>query len=85
MNVSLPTDLKTWVDEQVAEGGFGTASEYLRDMLRRTRERQTRRRIDSTLIEAIDRGANIKMDSADFTAIRVAARTAAKVNRRGRK
>ena len=42
MNVSLPEDLKHWVDEQVREGGYGTASEYLRDMLRRAREREAR-------------------------------------------
>jgi antitoxin ParD1/3/4 len=78
MNVSLPKDLKQWVDEQVKEGGYGTASEYLRDMLRRAREREARRKIDDQLIEAVQSGANKVMDDADWTSIRKSARAAVK-------
>ncbi len=76
MNVSLPRDMKKWVDQQVKAGGYGTASEYLRDMLRRARERQQRRQIDAMLIDAVESGANIAMDDADFASIRTAARAA---------
>ena len=75
MNVSLPADLREFVAEQVKSGGYGTASEYLRDMLRRARERQLRRQIDEMLIEAVESGANIPMDDADWASIRKAART----------
>ena len=54
MNLSLPTDMKRWVDQQVKAGGYGTASEYLRDVLRRTRECQLRRSLDAALIEAVE-------------------------------
>lgn len=77
MNVSLPRELKKWVDEQVKRGGYGTASEYLRDMLRRARERQLRRRIDLMLVEAVESGADTVMDDADWDAIRKAARAGA--------
>jgi antitoxin ParD1/3/4 len=77
MNVSLPKDMKRWVDEQVKAGGYGTASEYLRDLLRHARERQLRRSIDAKLLEAVEDGANTLMDDADFTAIRKAARAQA--------
>lgn len=40
MNISLPESLKTQVDEQVAARGFGTSSEYVRDLIRRDLERQ---------------------------------------------
>ena len=56
-------------------GGYGTASEYLRDMLRRARERQLRRQIDEMLIEAVESGATIPVDDADWASIRKAART----------
>jgi len=75
MNLSLPADLREFVDEQVKSGGYGTASEYVRDMLRRARERQLRRQIDEMLIEAVESGANIPMDDADWASIRKAART----------
>jgi antitoxin ParD1/3/4 len=78
MNVSLPADLKKWVDRQVSEGGYGTASEYLRDVLRRARERQQRRQLDVTLVEAIEAGATIEMNDADWASIRESARAAAK-------
>ena len=77
MNVSLPLELKRWVDEQVKTGGFGTASEYLRDMLRRARHRQVRRRIDAMLVEAVDEGATTVMDRADWASIRKSARAQA--------
>lgn len=82
MNVSLPGDLKQWVDEQVEAGGYGTASEYLRDMLRRARERQARRQIDTMLIEAVKSGASNVMDDADWESIRNAARAAVKKPKR---
>ena len=75
MNVSLPSDLREFVAEQVKSGGYGTASEYLRDMLRRARERQLRRQIDEMLIEAVESGATIPVDDADWASIRKAART----------
>ncbi len=82
MNVSLPGDLRQWVDEQVKNGGYGTASEYLRDVLRRARERDARRKLDQTLVDAVRSGAEIVMDDSDWAAIRKAAKAA--VAKRGR-
>ncbi len=45
MNVSLPDELKSYIDEQVGEGGFGSTSEYVRDLIRRDRDRQQLRRV----------------------------------------
>lgn len=39
MNVSLPESLKQFVDEQVADRGFGTTSEYVRELIRHDRDR----------------------------------------------
>lgn len=39
MNISLPDGLKSFIDHQLAEGGYSTASEYVRDLLRREQER----------------------------------------------
>jgi antitoxin ParD1/3/4 len=40
MNISLPEALKSFVDEQVASRGFGTSSEYVRELIRKDQERQ---------------------------------------------
>ena len=38
MNISLPDSLKSFVDTQVTERGYGTSSEYVRDLIRRDAE-----------------------------------------------
>ena len=40
MNISLPASLKSFVDEQVAARGYGSSSEYLRELIRKDQERQ---------------------------------------------
>lgn len=39
MNISLPEPLKNFVDEQVKQRGYGTSSEYVRDLIRKDQER----------------------------------------------
>jgi antitoxin ParD1/3/4 len=39
MNISLPDALKTFVEQQVAERGYSTTSEYLRELIHREQER----------------------------------------------
>ncbi|HEY8906534.1 MAG TPA: type II toxin-antitoxin system ParD family antitoxin [Rhodoferax sp.] len=39
MNISLPDSLKTFVDEQVSLDTYGTSSEYLRDLIRKDKDR----------------------------------------------
>lgn len=48
MNVSLPETLKSFVDQQVAEGRYGTSSEYIRELIRRDLDRA---RLRSLLLE----------------------------------
>ena len=38
MNISLPEEMKAFVDQQVREKGFMTASEYIRDLIRDQKE-----------------------------------------------
>jgi len=78
MNVSLPADLKRWVQDQVRARGFQNSAEYVRDMLRRAREKEARLELDAQLREAVESGANIVMDNADWASIRKAARAATK-------
>ena len=40
MNISLPERLKSFVDEQVSSRGYGTSSEYVRELIRRDQDRQ---------------------------------------------
>lgn len=39
MNISLPDSLKSFVDEQVSQRGYGTSSEYVRELIRKDQDR----------------------------------------------
>jgi antitoxin ParD1/3/4 len=39
MNISLPDTLKSFVDEQVNQRGYGTSSEYVRELIRKDQDR----------------------------------------------
>ena len=40
MNISLPESLKDFVDDQVGARGCSTSSEYVRELIRKDRDRQ---------------------------------------------
>lgn len=40
MNISLPDALKAYVDRQVDTRGYGTSSEYVRELIRRDQDVQ---------------------------------------------
>jgi antitoxin ParD1/3/4 len=59
MNISLPDRLKSFVDEQVSGRGFGTSSEYVRELIRRDQDRHALRQMlldgaSSVLTEPVD-------------------------------
>lgn len=39
MNISLPETLKSFVDTQVSDGDYGSSSEYLRELIRKEKDR----------------------------------------------
>jgi antitoxin ParD1/3/4 len=58
MNISLPESLREFVDEQVARGGFSSASEYVRQLIREAQESAT---AEAKLLKAIERGGKIEL------------------------
>ena len=40
MNISLPDSLRAFVEEQVSVRGYGTSSEYVRELIRKDLDRQ---------------------------------------------
>jgi antitoxin ParD1/3/4 len=70
MNISLPEPLKEWIDSQVAAGGYGTASEYVRQLLREEQKRLLRDQIDSVLHESLNSGPSTPMTAKDWEHIR---------------
>lgn len=67
LNISLPETLKIFVDAQVAQRGYGTSSEYVRELIRRDQDRQNLR--DVLLAGAASRPDTVA-DSDYFDALR---------------
>lgn len=42
MNVSLPTVMKEWVEQQASSGRYSNASDYVRDLIRRDQDRSVK-------------------------------------------
>lgn len=40
MNISLPESLKSFIDKQVDQRGYGSSSEYVRELIRKDQDRQ---------------------------------------------
>jgi antitoxin ParD1/3/4 len=45
MNISLPDALKSFVDQQVSVRGYGTSSEYVRELIRKDQDIQRLREL----------------------------------------
>ena len=67
MNISLPDTLREFVDQQVAQGSYGTSSEYLRDLIRRD---QDRLRLRGLLLDGADAPPSGQADAAYFKGLR---------------
>jgi len=67
MNISLPDTLKTFVDEQVGQRGYGTSSEYVRELIRMDQDRQLLR---SLLLAGASSAPTGPVDGSYFDALR---------------
>jgi antitoxin ParD1/3/4 len=75
MNISLPDSLKDYVDEQVGACGYGTSSEYVRELIRKD---QDRKRLRAILIQGVQSGLTAPADADYFESLRARVRTARK-------
>ena len=68
MNISLPDDMRDWVDAQAKAQGFVSNSEYVRAMIRERRDAIERLR--ALVLEGINSGDPLPADDAYFAALR---------------
>jgi antitoxin ParD1/3/4 len=66
MNVSLPDEMKAFVEAQAAKEGFGTISEYLRSVIRELQKRQAKQNLEAKLREALLSGPAEPMTREDW-------------------
>jgi antitoxin ParD1/3/4 len=56
MSFALPEALRSYVNQRVASGQYGNASEYLRELIRRDQEEQARKRLRDWIEEGLMSG-----------------------------
>ena len=79
MNISLPDSLKSFVDQQVGERGYGTSSEYVRELIRKDQDRQ---RLRGVLLAGAATAPASPADAAYFEGLRDRVRRAAEPDSR---
>ena len=67
MNISLPNALKEFVEGQVAEQGYGTSSEYVRELIRKDKDRL---RLRGLLLAGAESAPTKPVDEAHFDRLR---------------
>jgi len=73
MNISLPDQLKEFVDVQVGSGRYSSVSEYVRDLIRDDEKRKAQEKLEALLMEGIQSGAPSEMTKQDWKDIRTEA------------
>ena len=75
MNVSLPDQMKDWVENKINAGQYHNASEYVRDLIRKDQLEAER---TTAFRAAIDMGRNNGVDDRSFEQIVAGAKVKAK-------
>ena len=70
VHISLPKDLRQWVEEQVRSRGYGTVSEFFRELLRQAQKQQASEEIDRKLLAALESGEPVPVTSDDWKQLR---------------
>ena len=67
MNILLPEALKEFVDNQVGANGYSTSSEYVRELIRKDRDRQ---RLRGLLLDGAASPSAVTADAGYFDRLR---------------
>jgi len=79
MNISLPDALKSFIDEQVSQRGYGTSSEYVRELIRKE---QDRLQLRGMLLAGASSAPTAPADAAYFKDLRDRVRKGARAGAR---
>ena len=70
ISIFLPDSMRDFIEEQVAQGGYETASEYLRALVHEDQKRKARERLEALLLEGLESGPATEMTDDDWDEMR---------------
>ncbi len=62
LNISLPEPMRNFIEDQVRAGGYSTASEYLRELVRHAQKEAAKAKVEEMLLEGLNSGPGIVPD-----------------------
>jgi antitoxin ParD1/3/4 len=81
VNISLPDQMKQYIEARIGEGGYNTTSEYFRDLVREDQKRQAEKRLETLLLRGMESPASEwTADDVDHIKAAVRERLASKMN-----
>ena len=75
INVSLPVQMRAYLETRVKVDGFATISDLVRALVRDDQKRQAQEELERRLLAAIDSGDSTPMTSKDWDEIKTAVKT----------
>ena len=70
MNISLPDAMRAFVEAEIAEGGYSTASEYFRQLVRTAQKEKTEATLQALLLEGLQSGEATEFTPEDWADLR---------------
>ncbi len=70
MNIALPENLKLFVQNQVEIGSYSSASEYIRELIRKDQKERAREALEIEILKGLDSGEAMPMTADDWQVIR---------------
>lgn len=70
MNIALPPALKEFVQTRVAEGGYGSVSEYMRELIRADQEQAAKALLEAEILKGLRSGESALLTEREWAEIR---------------
>lgn len=66
VNISLPDEMRSFVEARMAQEGHASASEYVRSLILEAQKRQAKQELEAKFREALESGPATPMTRADW-------------------
>jgi antitoxin ParD1/3/4 len=70
MNIALPGPMKVFIQSQVAQRGYSSASEYVRELIRADQDERALAELEGEILKGLQSGKPTPMTREDWKAIR---------------
>ncbi|MBD2360546.1 type II toxin-antitoxin system ParD family antitoxin [Anabaena minutissima FACHB-250] len=66
INISLHDTMRAYIEEQVAQGGYSSVSEYFRELVRQDQKQRAKQRLETMLLEGLNSGNATEMTAQNW-------------------